>query len=205
MILQLAHLNDDARKKYVLNTMGTLYDQGTVFPLYLQDYATGFTSSSKTFEAIRRGWIQQEISYGTLPKAIVKDFVFAAISKKDYGLLGSLIRRRNNAMNFLLDYVLGQARGEFHNLADLADFNEVDNSQEEKYVTEFLGGIVQISADKQDGSSQIVAAITSVLYEIFKKNLKMSTPSPRKGSNTVKELDLLIQEHDIEKHLAPFL
>ena len=49
--------------------MGSLYVQGIVFPLYLQDYYMHENEySSVLSSSLRRGWIQQEISYGRLQR-----------------------------------------------------------------------------------------------------------------------------------------
>ena len=68
----------------VIRNMGSLYVQGIVFPLYLQDYYMHENEySSMLSSSLRRGWIQQEISYGRLQRVIVNEFVKASIEKKD--------------------------------------------------------------------------------------------------------------------------
>ena len=120
----LSHLNNEEHKKNVIQKMGTLYVYGNVYPLYLQDYLQDYLhkhedddsedlpkllelslndSSYSLSSSLRRGWIQQEISFGQMQKDIVLEFVKTCIKSKDYRSLGTLIRRRAKALEWAFE------------------------------------------------------------------------------------------------------
>lgn len=78
----LAHLHDPAHLPTVLNKMGSLYLDGVVWPLYLEKLARGDSDNASVMSALRRGWIQQEISFGRLHISVVEQFICACIEKK---------------------------------------------------------------------------------------------------------------------------
>jgi hypothetical protein len=58
----LCHLDVDRHRREILNKMGELYTRGVVLPLYLLDFVK-MRNSEALMISLRRGWIQQEISY----------------------------------------------------------------------------------------------------------------------------------------------
>jgi hypothetical protein len=113
----LSHLHDPQHIPHTLNNMGRLYCEAEVWPLYLADFCanssadSGAGATTSTLEALRRGWIQQEVSFGTLNQGVVAAFATKCVSTGCFGLLGTLIRRRPTAMawmmqNCVLDFEL---------------------------------------------------------------------------------------------------
>jgi len=101
----LSHLGDEQHKKAVISRMGSLYLKGSVFPLYLQDYYSGHYEGDLLSLSLRRGWIQQEISFGKLNNEAVKKFVESSIKNEDFGILGTLVRRRAQALKWSFEKV----------------------------------------------------------------------------------------------------
>ena len=118
----LSHLNNEQHKSEVIRKMGSLYVQGMVFPLYLQDYYVHANEySSMLSSSLRRGWIQQEISYGCLQRDIVNEFVKVSIEKKDYSNLGTLIRRRAYALKWAFDKAKSLGKMDDRKTPDMVD------------------------------------------------------------------------------------
>ena len=103
----LSHLNNEQHKRAVISRMGSLYLRGLVYPLYLHDYKCDHDNSNTDMLSLslRRGWIQQEISFGRLNRDVVCDFVKSSLLKNDYGNLGTLIRRRACAIKWSFEKI----------------------------------------------------------------------------------------------------
>ena len=78
---------------------GELYTRGVVLPLYLLDFTSNLDSEALMI-ALRRGWIQQEISYGLLHTETTKRFVEKCIESESFGELATFLRRRVKAMKW---------------------------------------------------------------------------------------------------------
>jgi hypothetical protein len=65
--------------------------------------AISMLPESKASLSLRRGWIQQEISFGRLPVDIVKSFIKECIRRSKFELLGTFIRRRHKAIGVIED------------------------------------------------------------------------------------------------------
>ena len=70
-------------------------------PLYLLDFTSNLDSEALMI-ALRRGWIQQEISYGVLHTETTKRFVEKCIESESFGELATFLRRRVKAMKWYL-------------------------------------------------------------------------------------------------------
>jgi len=98
----LCHLDVDRHRREILNKMGELYTRGVVLPLYLLDFVK-MRNSEALMISLRRGWIQQEISYGELHKETTKLFVNTCIESGYFGELATFLRRRIKALNYLTE------------------------------------------------------------------------------------------------------
>lgn len=119
----LCHLNYPYHKVNIMKSMGPLYGGGEIVPAYLLNidmveidgHINGIIddryiryigvkkqSSSVLLNAVRRGWIQQEISYGRLDRGVIKSFVNHCITHQYYGILGTFITRcRPNVLRWI--------------------------------------------------------------------------------------------------------
>ena len=97
----LCHLDVDVHRKLILNTMGELYTRAVVLPLYLFDFTVN-RKSDDLMTAMRRGWIQQEISYGVLHRATTEHFIKTCIKSESFGELATFLRRRPKAMKWFV-------------------------------------------------------------------------------------------------------
>jgi len=176
----LCHLNVDGHLQVILNTMGELYTRAMVFPLYLLDFATAGkddddgdddskkepTDSNESTEedqptkdllvAIRRGWIQQEVSNGRILKTVVETFVKFCLSHNKHSVLATFLRRRPEAMKWLVqtwkdtkvegenefmqqwrrDFNLANDRASLH---DLSQYSALTFQAAENHVGDMLG------------------------------------------------------------------
>lgn len=99
----LSHLNDSSHKFSVMSQMGIHYLNCVVYPNYLSDDVNStktIEKESSFAESLRRGWIQQEISYGSLNREVISNFVYYCLTSSDYSSLLRLLRRRATALNW---------------------------------------------------------------------------------------------------------
>ncbi len=73
--------------------------------------------------ALRRGWIQQEVTFGQLQHTVVRDFVYSCVQREEYSALGTLIRRRPRAMHWVF--------GRYEQLKKLIEDEEKHKKDEE--------------------------------------------------------------------------
>jgi hypothetical protein len=181
MVVSVRCRHDTAAVPHVLGRMGRLYTSGTVLPLYFKDFSAAVelptnppadadpsesggpvavapeAAVDEVFEALRRGWIQQEVRFGALSRTAVDPFVRDCLMTRQFGLLGSVLRRRPSAMSWLCEAVQLEP-----NYADMADAHRA-NSQLDQLRAERLLGI-QTTASPQSGEeSNVAAAIRSWL------------------------------------------
>ena len=80
---------------------GRTYTRAVVLPLYLFDFTVN-RKSDDLMTAMRRGWIQQEISYGVLHRTTTEHFIKTCIKSESFGELATFLRRRPKAMKWFV-------------------------------------------------------------------------------------------------------
>jgi hypothetical protein len=177
--------------------MGPLYSTGLVHPLYLADYYGSPAGAQRgphtveaarddddvkkpkeerTLAALRRGWIQQEVSYGQLDSAVVSKFVAACVAQGEFGMLGTLLRRRASAMWWLLrqnnDNNNGSRRDAAQpNFVDLQDREFSCRPHAVGGVAHALRdevGVISFGGSPQNGvSSEVTKAVARMIKKAF--------------------------------------
>lgn len=172
----LCHLNDSAHKVHVMGQMGSLYWKGEVLAGYLLNVDMTEEVGSKsdcidgkffddikvkkqfspTLLALRRGWIQQEISFGKLDPTVVKGFVAECIKNQYYGVLGTLIRRRTKAMKWVFTEY-----DELETTLLFLDTTEVNMAQQSNGLLGKSMSLGEVSIDVQNAIRDFISAAVS--------------------------------------------
>ena len=202
----LCHLDNPTHKVYVIDNMSPIYCETEVICLYLTDFCRYVQPSEseklprssrrrdQCLEALRRGWIQQEVSFGRLNTAVVSEFVRECIGSSHFGLLGTLLRRRAVALGWFLRETgsqsgpgLGEQEKErdmlsLLNIADMHDANVMFDYSDT--IKKYLGlpcGLFTGSPSK-GVSSQVESAIREVVVKTLKASGKFPAEAKRFAS-----------------------
>jgi hypothetical protein len=118
-----------------------------------------------TLDALRRGWIQQELSFGRLDRTVVAPFVVDCVLTKSFGLLGSLVRRRASAMTWLLSsYPAADKFGRPMTAPNTADLNDSESCDVWVLRNNARGLIGNLNHESPaDGESSCVSAAIAML------------------------------------------
>ena len=229
----LCHLDHPFHKVSVIDNMSPVYCDTEVICLYLTDFCRYSQQSradakikdkhkhkvmsaplriyrsqkslgqDACLEALRRGWIQQEVSFGRLNTDIVSEFVRECVACSRFGLLGTLLRRRAVALGWLLSS--SKAVASFSDLAffedlespkqdkanamglnlwNIADLNDTDHAfDDDDTIREFLrlpppdaSGLLHCSPDK-GVSSEVAGAIANIVARTLRDSGKFPEES----------------------------
>jgi len=173
----LSHLDIVEVKSAVLRHMGPLYSTGIVYPLYLEDFCRGLTEAKgesrkllkrSLLAALRRGWIQQEISYGKLDAEIVRHFVQMCIAEGEFGVLGTFLRRRTRTVAWLFEKV-DRGYGDKPNYVDLQGETKMAAPSMGMWpsISRAFGAMVLVASPVADESSSTVRAVHDVVKSAF--------------------------------------
>ena len=175
----LSHLNHPTHRRAIMNKMGLLYANGKVKTMYLEEYCNQIAGDSdhnelkkeKVLTSLRRGWIQQEISFGELSVDIVRKYFNECIQNNDYYLIAALIRRRPNVVSWLANGLDSHSCTFLHNATDDLEFSK--NGRDlwfnfQRSVSRFFEGSPTQYTPGYEEDLTVTSFVTDMLYKYLK-------------------------------------